>query len=146
MDVQASQYQGSCTSPRVQFQLGFWQGRPPTVCLSYLGVPHGVGLLNIQGSVSSFFILCIHVQGLLGCLRLVFLICLCVSWVACHPAFIKPGIREVRTTAIWSRTALWGQGMTSVHPLKSSSTPVTQIWHPWVSPTPLHPRGLVLQP
>ena len=41
-------------SPRGQLQLGLWWGRLLTLCLNYLGVMHGVGLLNIQGSVSFF--------------------------------------------------------------------------------------------
>ena len=53
---------------------------------------------------------------------------MCVSWVACHPVFIKPGIGEARTTAVQSRTVLWGQYMNLVHPPKSSSIPVTYIY------------------
>ena len=59
-------------SPRGQFWLGFWKGRPPTLCPSYLGAPHGVGLLNIQESVSYLFISDICAQGSLGHLQLVF--------------------------------------------------------------------------
>ena len=114
-------------APGLQFQLGFWQGRPLTLCSSYLSVLHGVRLLNIQGSISSLFISCIHAQGLLGCLKLVFLSCLCVSWVACHPASLKPGIWEARTTAFWRRIALWEQDMTLVSPPKSSSIPMAYI-------------------
>ena len=133
-------------SPRIQFQLGFWWGRPLTPCSSYLSVPHGVGLLNIQGSVSSLFISYVCAQGLLGCLKLVFLSCLCVSQVACHPVSLKPGIREARTTTIQRRTALWEQDMTSVHPPKSSSISMTHFWHPCMGSTLHHPRGLVWQP
>ena len=68
-------------SPRGKFQLGFWQGRPLTLCSSYFSVPHGVGLLNIQESVSSLFILYACAMGSLGHLKLLFLSCLCVSWV-----------------------------------------------------------------
>ena len=71
-----------------------------------------------------FFVYLMHTCQL-GHLKLVFLSCLCVSSVAHHPAFNKPGIREARTTAIWSTIALWGQDTTSVCPLKSSSIPMT---------------------
>ena len=66
-------------SPRVQFLLRFWKGRPPTLCPSYLSGPHGVGLLNIQESISYLFILDVCAQGSLGHPKLVFLSCLCAN-------------------------------------------------------------------
>ena len=92
----------------VQFWLGFWKGRPPTLCPGYLSAPHGVGLLNTQGSVSYLFVLDVCAQGTLGCLMLVFLSCLCASQVACHAAFVKPGIGEAWTTDVQRRIALSG--------------------------------------
>ena len=49
---------------------------------------------NIQGSVPYLYISDICVQGLLRCLELVYLSCMCASQVACHPVFIIPGIGE----------------------------------------------------
>ena len=63
------------------------------LCSSYFRVPHGVGLLNIQGSVSSFLILYVCAMGSLGHLKLLFLSSLCVSWVVHRPASL-PGIGE----------------------------------------------------
>ena len=103
--------------------VSFWQGRPLTLCSSYLSVPHGVELLNIQGSVSSLFISCIHAQGSLGHLQLVFLSCLSVRWVVHHPASLKPGIGVARVITIQRRITLWEQDMTLVYQPKSSSTP-----------------------
>ena len=102
-------------------------GEGQTLCSSYLSVLCRVGLLNIQGSVSSLRISYVCAQGSLGCLKLVFLSCLCVSQVAHHPVSLKPGIRETRITTFWRRTAFWGQDVTSVHPPKSSSIPMTHI-------------------
>ena len=94
-------------NPRGSVLVRFLWGRPLTLCFSYLGVLHGVGLLNIQGSVSSLFTSYVCAQGSLRCLKLVFLSCLCVRQVAHHPAFVKPGIREARTTTVQRRVAFW---------------------------------------
>ena len=88
--------------------------------LAILVPPWGVGILNILGSVHYLFIITICIQGSTECLYFTYLCCLCVSQVACHPAFIKPGIREERTTALQSRMhirgKLWPQWAHQIHP------------------------------
>ena len=98
------------------------------------------------GSVPYLFILFISAQSSLGHTKLVCLICLCVSQVACHPAPIKPGIREARTTAIWSGSA---QGVNHDIGVLTEITPPPQccILTSLSGPEKLHnPRGLVWQP
>ena len=74
--------------------------KPQTLSLSYLGASWGVGLLPYR----KVFFICssICVQGYLRHYELVCFSCLWVSWVTSHPASIKPGIGEARTTTLWS--------------------------------------------
>ena len=71
--------------------------------------PWGVGILNILGSVHSLFVIVVCIQDSPGCLDFVYLSCLCVSQVNCHPMLIKPGIREARTTALRSEVHIRGK-------------------------------------
>ena len=71
--------------------------------------PWGVGILNRLGSVHYLFITTVYTQGLPGWLDFMYFSCLCVNWVACHPARIEPRIREARTRALWSGVHIRGK-------------------------------------
>ena len=100
--------QGSVQLNEFSSSLGFSrEGHRPSVLANLVSLMEKE-YKTIQGGVPYWFILSIYSQGWLGHLKLISLSCLCISWVACHPASIKPGIREARITAFWRQIALSG--------------------------------------
>ena len=96
-------------------------GKPRILWLGYLSASQRVGLSPYR----EVFFICssVCVQAYLVHPELVHFSCLWVSWVACHPASIRPGMGEARTTALWEWSSTCGINHGLSEPTKFTQHP-----------------------